>query len=175
MNLVLIGYRCAGKTTVGSQVATHLRRKFIDTDTLIEEQHGVIRDIVETRGWNYFRTLEKEIIKEISSQDNLVIAPGGGSVLDTDNVMALKRNGLIIWLKADSQAVCRRMMKDPRTALQRPSLTGKGTLDELKEVMAFRAPLYEKAAEIHLETSATDAATVVEGVLSILDGMKGRQ
>jgi shikimate kinase len=175
MNLVLIGYRCAGKTTVGSQVAVHLRRKFVDTDTLIEKQYGVIRDIVETRGWDYFRTLEKRIIKEISSQDNLVIAPGGGSVLDTDNMTALKRNGLIIWLKADSEAVYRRMMKDPRTALQRPSLTGKGALDELEEVMTSRAPLYEKAAEMHVETSSIDATRVVEGVLSILDGMKGRQ
>jgi shikimate kinase len=147
MNLVLIGYRCAGKTTVGSQVAAHLRRKFVDTDLLIEKHHGVIRDIVETRG----------------------------SVLDTDNVSALKKNGLIIWLKADSQAVYRRMLKDPRSALQRPSLTGKGTLDELEEVMSFRIPLYEKAAEIHLETSAADAETVVEGVLSVLDGMMWRQ
>ena len=175
MNLVLIGYRCAGKTTVGSQVAAHLRRKFVDTDLFIEKHHGVIRDIVETHGWDYFRTLEKEVIKEISTQDNLVIAPGGGSVLDTDNVSALKKNGLIIWLKADSQAVYRRMLKDPRTALQRPSLTGKGTLDELEEVMSSRTPLYEKAAEIHLETSAADAETVVEGVLSILDGMMWRQ
>ena len=175
MNLVLIGYRCAGKTTVGSQLAAYLRRQFVDTDTLLEERHGVIRDIVETHGWDYFRILEKGIIKEVSTQDNLVIAPGGGFVLDADNVMALKKNGFIIWLKADSQSVYQRMLRDPRTALQRPSLTGKGTVAELEEVMTSRAPLYEKAAEIHVETSAIDATAVVEGVLSILDGMEWRQ
>jgi len=175
MNLVLIGYRCAGKTTVGSQLAAYLRRQFVDTDTLLEERHGVIRDIVETHGWDYFRILEKGIIKEVSTQDNLVIAPGGGFVLDADNVMALKKNGFIIWLKADSQSVYQRMLRDPRTALQRPSLTGKGAVTELEEVMTSRAPLYEKAAEIHVETSAIDATTVVEGVLSILDGMERRQ
>ena len=175
MNLVLIGYRCAGKTTVGSQLAAYLRRRFVDTDTLLEERHGVIRDIVETHGWNYFRILEKGIIKEVSTQDNLVIAPGGGFVLDADNVAALKKNGFIIWLKADSQSVYQRMLRDPRTALQRPSLTGKGAVAELEEVMTSRAPLYEKAAEIHVETSAIDATTVVEGVLSILNGMERRQ
>ena len=175
MNLVLIGYRCAGKTTVGSQLAAYLRRQFVDTDTLLEERHGVIRDIVETHGWDYFRILEKGIIKEVSTQDNLVIAPGGGFVLDADNVMALKKNGFIIWLKADSQSVYQRMLRDPRTALQRPSLTGKGAVAELEEVMTSRAPLYEKAAEIHVETSAVDATTVVEGVLSILDEMEWRQ
>jgi shikimate kinase len=175
MNLVLIGYRCAGKTTVGSQLAAYLRRQFVDTDILLEERHGVIRDIVETHGWDYFRILEKGIIKEISTQDNLVIAPGGGFVLDADNVMALKKNGFIIWLKADSQSVYERMLGDARTALQRPSLTGKGTVAELEEVMTSRAPLYEKAAEIHVETSAIEATTVVEGVLSILNGMEWRQ
>jgi shikimate kinase len=175
MNIVLIGYRCAGKTTVGSRLASHLRRRFVDTDTVIEERHGTIRDIVELHGWPHFRVLEKGVIEEISGQDNLIIAPGGGFVLDTDNVAALKKNGLLIWLKANSQAVYLRMMKDPRTGAQRPSLTGKGTLQELEETMASRIPLYARAAEIHFDTSAREVPEVIEGVLFLLNGRAGRR
>ena len=175
MNIVLIGCRCAGKTTVGSRLAAHLRRKFVDTDRVIEERHGTIRDIVELHGWPHFRVLEKGIIEEISNQDNLVIAPGGGSVLDTDNVVALKKNGLLIWLKANSRVVYRRIMKDSRAVAQRPSLTGKGTLEELDEIIHSRTPLYAKAAEIHFDTSARGVPEVVEEVLFLLNGRARRE
>jgi len=174
MNLVLIGYRCTGKTTVGKRVATQLQRKFIDTDDLIEQRHGAIRDIVETQGWPYFRVLEKRIIQEISNQDNLVIAPGGGFILDQDNSMALKRNGFIIWLKADPQVLHARMVNDPRTLVQRPSLIGKGILEETEEVMTSRAPFYEMVSEVQLDTSAMDVEAVMKRVLSILEERKRR-
>ncbi len=174
MNIVLIGYRATGKSTVGSKIAALLRRKFVDTDGLLEERHGTIRDIVETYGWDHFRRLEKRIIREISGQSNLVIAPGGGSVLDNDNMMALKENGFLIWLKADPQVLHARMMKDPQTLAQRPSLTGKGILGEIEEVMARRAPFYEQAAEAQLDTSTMDVAEVVKKVVSMIQERKGR-
>ena len=174
MNLVLIGYRGAGKTTVGKRVATQLRMKFVDTDDLIEQRHGAIRDIVETQGWPSFRVLEKRIIQEISNQDNLVIAPGGGFILDQDNSMALKRNGFIIWLKADLQVLHARMVNDPRTLVQRPSLIGKGILEETGEVMTSRAPFYEMVSEVQLDTSAMDVEAVMKRVLSILEERKQR-
>jgi shikimate kinase len=174
MNLVLIGYRCAGKTTVGKRVATQLRTGFVDTDDLIEQRHGAIRDIVETHGWPYFRTLEKRIIEEISNQDSLVIAPGGGFVLDIDNVKSLKKNGFIIWLKADLKVLCARMMNDPRTLVQRPSLMGKGILEEIEEVMAIRAPFYEMASDVPLDTSAMDVEAVMQTILCVLEERKRR-
>ena len=154
---------------MGKRVATQLLRKFVDTDDLIEQRHGAIRDIVETHGWPYFRTLEKRIIEEISNQDSLVIAPGGGFVLDIDNVNSLKKNGFIIWLKADLKVLCARMMNDPRTPVQRPSLMGKGILEEIEEVMAIRAPFYEMASDVQLDTSAMDVETAMERVLSIFE------
>ena len=172
MNIVLIGYRATGKSTVGSKLAAHLRRKFVDTDDLLEERHGTIEDIVKTYGWDHFRHLEKRVIQEISSQSDLVIAPGGGFVLDIDNVMALKKNGFIIWLKAGPQVVQARMMKDPQTLVQRPPLTGKGILQEIEEVMASRAPFYEQAAEAQLDTSTMDVAKVVEEVVSMIKARK---
>jgi shikimate kinase len=169
MNIVLIGYRCAGKSSVGKKLASRLQKRFVDTDDLLEQrQQASICDMVRTRGWGYFREVEKEVIQEISSEDHLVIAAGGGVVLDRENVAALKKNGLMVWLKADRQVLHNRMIQDPRTLVQRPSLTEKGALEELDEVMASRAPFYEAAMEVQLDTSAMDEKTVVESVLSIL-------
>ena len=174
MNLVLIGYRCAGKTTVGKRVASQLRTRFVDTDSLIEQRHGTIREIVETQGWPYFRFLEKKIIHEISVDCDLVIAPGGGFILDQDNVIALKRTGFVIWLKADLKVLHVRMVNDPRTLVQRPSLIGKGILEEIEEVMTVRAPFYDMASDVQLDTSAMDVETVTKRVLSIFEERKRR-
>ena len=169
MNIVLIGYRGVGKSSVGKALAFRLEKRFVDTDDLLEErQQAPISEIVKSYGWEYFRKMEKRIIEEVSAQDHLVIAAGGGAVLDPENVMALKRNGMILWLKAGRQVLHDRMAQDPRTVVQRPPLTGKGALEELEEVMACRAPFYEKAMEAQLDTSALDVSAVVESVLSIL-------
>jgi shikimate kinase len=175
MNIVLIGFRGAGKTVVGKRLAEQLQRKFVDTDDLIEERSNrSINEIVKFHGWDYFRALEKRIIEEVASQDHLVIAPGGGVVLETENVIALKRNGLIIWLKAKWPVLQKRMERDPQTFSQRPTLTGKGTLEELEEVISYREPFYGRAAEIQLDTSTLDVETVLDTLLSLLRERMGR-
>jgi shikimate kinase len=175
MNIILIGYRGSGKSTVGSRLAARLQMRFVDTDDLIEERQGVpISDIVKSYGWDHFRRLEKSIIEEISKGDHLVIAPGGGAVLDTDNVNALKRNGFIIWLKADQQTLLKRIQKDQGSSTRRPTLTGKGTLEEIEETISERGPFYEKASEIQIDTSELDVEAVVEDILTVLKGKMGR-
>lgn len=169
MNIVLIGYRGSGKSTVGRRLAARLKLKFVDIDDLIEARQGVaISDIVKSHGWGHFRKLERSAIEEISNEDHLVIAPGGGAVLDTDNVEALRNNGFIIWLKAGKQTLLRRLNQDPGTGGRRPTLTGKGTSEELKEVMSLREPIYERVSEIQIDTSMIDVETVVERVLTVL-------
>ena len=172
MNAVLIGYRCAGKTVVGKRLAERLQRRFVDTDDLLEGRLGIpISDIVKSYGWGHFRAMEKQIIEEISNQDSLVIAPGGGAVLEAKNVRALSRNGLIIWLKADGEAIRKRIEQDPRTFVRRPTLTGKGALEELEEVMAYRESFYQRAAEVELDTSNLDVESVVECILAFFDSL----
>jgi shikimate kinase len=169
MNIVLIGYRASGKTEVGKRLASRLHMDFVDTDDLIQARQGrSIKGIVETLGWDHFRTLEKEVVSTISERDEQVIAAGGGVVLDRDNVLALRKKGWMIWLKADAETLMNRMEKDPRTLLQRPSLTGKGTLDELGEVLTVRNSFYEEAAETELDTSRSDVEGVIGQILSVV-------
>jgi shikimate kinase len=152
---------------VGSRLAARLKMRFVDIDDLIEERQGVpISDIVKSHGWGHFRKLERSTIEEISKADHLIIAPGGGAVLDTDNVKALRENGFIIWLKADRETLLKRMNQDPGTNSRRPTLTGKGTSEELKEVMSLREPIYERASEIQIDTSELAVEAVVENILT---------
>jgi shikimate kinase len=174
MNIILIGYRGSGKSTVGSRLASRMGRRFVDTDDLIESEEGEIREMVASHGWDYFRTIEKKRIEEISKEDNLVIALGGGAVLDPDNVVNLSKNGLIIWLKADREVVQKRINQDPRTFASRPTLTGRGTIEELEEIMVFRDPYYEKAAKIQFDTSSMNVEAVVENILTVLKEKTGR-
>jgi len=170
MNLVLIGYRAAGKTTVGRRLSAYLRRVFVDSDDMIEKHQGTpIGDIVRCHGWDYFRAIEREVISEVSNYDNLIVSAGGGVVIDPENVKVLKRNGLIIWLKADVEVLLERMVRDIQSAIERPSLTGRGTLKEFKEVLIQREPLYERTSEIQVDTSLLDVDGVVNQVLSIFE------
>jgi shikimate kinase len=149
-------------------------RRFVDTDDLIESEKGQICDIVESHGWDCFRALEKKMIEEVSKEDNLVIALGGGAVLDPDNIVNLERNGFIIWLKADREVLQKRMSRDPRTIASRPTLTGKGAVEELEEMIAYRDPFYDKASKIQFDTSALNIEALVENILVVLQEKLGR-
>ena len=175
MNIVLIGYRDSGKSTVGSRLAARLKMRFVDTDGLIEERQGIsITDIVKSHGWDHFRELEKSIIEEISIGNDLVIAPGGGAVLDAGNVKVLGRNAFIIWLKADQDTLLKRMNRDPGTETRRPTLTGKETLEEIEETISEREPFYDKASEIQIDTSLLAVDAVVERILAVVKERVGR-
>ncbi|MCJ7596112.1 MAG: shikimate kinase, partial [Desulfobacterales bacterium] len=136
MNIVLIGYRCSGKTTAGKALARRLRRDFLDTDALIERRAGCsIEEIVSKEGWDHFRKLEKRVVRETSNIDNMVIATGGGAVVDEENVKNLKRNGWIVWLDGTPEVLRKRMVQEERSGRGRPSLTGLDPLEEIRRVL----------------------------------------
>ena len=152
-NIVLIGYRATGKTTVGRLIAQRLGWKFVDTDVLIEQRaKKSIAEIVAQEGWQGFRRREKEVIAEVSVKKNMVIAVGGGAVINKENVKNLKQNGILIWLKANADTIAKRLAQDEKTASQRPSLTGKSVVEEIEEVLSERLPLYQQAADIEVDT-----------------------
>ena len=154
---------------MGRKLAASLGKTLVDVDELAEKRLGAsIEEALKSKGWDHFRAVEKRIVKEVSLEEGLVIAPGGGAVLDSESVLALKGNGLVIWLKANKQVLCQRMSEDSRTAASRPTLTGKGTIEELEEIMAFRNPIYKEAADVELDTSGLDVAGVVERIMAIV-------
>lgn len=170
MNIVLIGPRASGKTTVGRILSSRLGRPFQDTDELIEKSEGIsIGDIVRLYGWPYFRNREKEIISDISENDNLVISVGGGAVLEPINRERLKRNGFIVWLNAELNILIKRMLKDPSKLKNSPTLTGKGTIHEFKEVLLERERLYESISDLRVDTSYLEVEEVVCRIISALN------
>jgi shikimate kinase len=174
MNIVLIGYRGSGKSVVGQQLAERLGRPFVDVDMLIEKrQKTSIQNLVKSHGWAHFRRVEKKIIGEVARRDSGVIAPGGGAVLDPENVKALRRKGLIIWLKAEPKVLARRLQGDANTNRRRPTLTGRGTVEELKEVLLARVPYYRKAADAEIDTSTLELEEVLKKALRIIQHRKG--
>ena len=163
MNVVLIGYRGTGKSTVGKAVAVRLGRPLVSTDKEIIRRAGSsIPDIVAAHGWNYFRDLESAVCQELAGQNNLVIDTGGGAILRQQNVDVLKRNGRLIWLTASVETIAARIGGDT----QRPSLTGtKSHVEEIRDVLTERTPKYQAAADL---TIATDGRSVDELATTIL-------
>jgi shikimate kinase len=161
MNIILIGYRGSGKTTVGRELARLLGRPFFDTDRMIFAKTGrTIPEIVETSGWQAFREVEKTVIAELSSLDDAVIAVGGGAVMNPDNVAMLGERGLFVWLRADARVLALRMGKEKNGTVQRPSLTGAGTLEEIEDVLAKRLPVYGSVADVIVDTAGKDLAGI---------------
>ena len=98
-NIVLVGMPTSGKSTIGKALAKSLNKKFIDVDKEIVKKAGnSIKEIFKEKGEVYFRTVESQVIESLSRESNLVIATGGGSVLDQKNVKRLKRNGYLIFI-----------------------------------------------------------------------------
>jgi shikimate kinase len=168
-NLVLIGYRATGKTSVGARLAEVLQRPFVDLDqVLVREAGRSVADIVAEGGWAEFRRLEKELVARYRDARGLVLATGGGVVLDPDNVAALRENGILIWLTADPAAIQARLAQDQPRDANRPSLTGGDTIREVAEVVEARAPLYQAAAQMSIDTTHRSEAQVVKLVLAAL-------
>jgi shikimate kinase len=167
MNIILMGYRCTGKTAAGLRLAGLLGRPFYDTDEMIRRRTGrTVEEIVAGDGWDAFRRAEGSVIRELSQTDRSVIALGGGAILDPRNTEALRGNALFIWLIADEHVIVHRMEKDSTSGSQRPSLTGRPSTQEVREIMAEREPLYRQIADLVVDTAARTAQEVAEAICS---------
>lgn len=143
-NLVLIGFMGTGKTSLGKLLANRLGRGFVDLDQKIERDAGMtIPKIFELHGEKYFRELEKKAVREVSERKNLVIATGGGTVKDTENVRLLKNSGVIICLTTEPEEIFRRTERRG----ERPVLDGGGEerLATIKKLLAEREIFYSQA------------------------------
>jgi shikimate kinase len=170
MKIVLIGYRCTGKTAVGKRIAERLGLPFYDTDELIGGQSGkTVREIVDEGGWDAFRAAEKEIIKQLSSFADAVIAAGGGAPMDAENREVLRRTGTCIWLTADERTIVERMQNDHVSAAQRPPLSDDGLEKETAKILEARRPVYQEVADCIVDTAHKGIDAVVDEVCAALD------
>ena len=167
-NIVLIGYRAVGKTTVGTLLAQSLGRPLIDLDAILEQEAGeTIADLVRREGWPEFRRREKDLVKRYAARSGQVLATGGGVVLDPENIAQLQAAGKLVWLRASPATIKARLSRDRQTA-NRPGLTASGTLDEVDEVLTAREPLYQAAATVSLAVDTLPAAAVAQHLVDLV-------
>ncbi len=167
MNVVLIGYRGSGKSTVAEALSRKTGMEVISTDAMITKKEAAdIPQIVRRHGWEYFRDMESEVIREVSVLKNVIVDAGGGVVAREQNMKLLRDTGAVFWLTASVETITRRI----EASDERPSLTGdRSFLQEISGVLKERTPLYEKAAH---HTVKTDCRTPDEIAGEIFELMR---
>jgi shikimate kinase len=162
----LIGPMGSGKTAVGRQLARDLKLRFKDSDTEIERRTGVdIAYIFEKEGESGFRAREKEVIVSLTALDNVVVATGGGAILDPANRACLKANGTVIYLHTSVEEQLKRTAR----GVTRPLLMHEDPRAVLERLMTIRSPLYEEIADICIDTTGRQVAAVAAAVRQLLE------
>jgi len=161
-NIVLIGMPGAGKSTIGVVLAKALKKKFVDTDILIQEETGrLLQDILDTDGPDVFRRIEEETVLAHQFR-NAVIATGGSVVLSRKAMEHLKKDGVIIYLNVSFAEIKRRLK----------NITTRGVVLEkgqtLRTLYDQRAPLYERSADITVDCSRHDFEKIVTAIIEQL-------
>jgi shikimate kinase len=155
-----------GKTAVGKALAEKLGRSFVELDLLIEQRvEKSISDIFQQDGEAAFRELEIEVTEEISKDKNLVIACGGGIVLNKINIERLRKNARMVYLTASPGVILERVANEEG---QRPLLEVDNPTLAIGEMLSFRKPFYERAADIKIDTSKLDINAVAEQIIGKL-------
>jgi shikimate kinase len=170
MNIVLIGYRGTGKSTVGRLVAPQLGLEFIDADEELERHAGrSIREIFASGGEADFRDLEAAVISDLLQGDQRVTALGGGAVLRPENrALICQAKNCVVWLQANAETLDQRISADAATSQRRPNLTATGGLPEIERLLEIRAPLYRECARFAVDTEGKTPEQIAAEVVSLL-------
>jgi shikimate kinase len=167
--VTLIGYRGTGKTTVAPPLARRLGLDSIDADAEIEiRAQRTIRQIFAEQGEPAFRALESQVMAELLKQDGLVIAAGGGAVLDPETCRRMRAAGPVVWLRAGIDTIRRQIDSDPTTRERRPDLTAAGGTEEIQALLAVREPIYRRTATCTVDVDGRTTDDVVETILAQL-------
>jgi len=165
-NIALIGFMGAGKTAVGKLLAEKLNKKLIELDSLIElKAEKPIARIFKEDGEIAFRQLEIEATKEVAGNKNQVIACGGGIVLNKINIDRLKEEGIVVYLTASPEVILQRVSADNTV---RPLLENNNKTLTIRELLKFREPFYERAADIKIDTSKLDIESTTQQIIARL-------
>jgi shikimate kinase len=166
-HLALVGLMGAGKTTVGARCAERLERPFVDTDDVVEASTGLtVAEIFAAEGEAGFREHERRAVADVcASPVPLVIACGGGAVLDPANRAGLRASSLVVWLRAAPAALAERVADE---VASRPLLRERGAAATLARLDELRTPAYEAAAHVTVDTDGCSVDEVVAAVLGEL-------
>ena len=160
-NVYLIGPMGSGKTAVGRRLAMLLGSEFIDSDAEIEKRTGVdIRYIFEKEGEARFRERERDVIADLTALEGVVIATGGGVVLDPANRERLAKTGTVVYLETTIDTLVRRT----KSAKTRPLLMSGDPKAVLERMMLVRRPLYENVADLRIETTGRQVRAVAADI-----------
>ena len=165
-NIALIGFMGTGKTAVGRALAKRLGREFVEMDSLIEQKAGKsIAEIFQQDGEIAFREVEIEVAREVAKGKNLVVACGGGVVLNKINIDRLKEGAKVVYLVASLQVILKRVLKGGEV---RPLMNVSDRAATIRELLRFRKPFYERAADITINASKLDIESVAEQIIGRL-------
>jgi shikimate kinase/3-dehydroquinate synthase len=155
----------SGKTTIGRALAKRLNKRFVDADHEIEARTGAsIPWIFEIEGEASFRQREADVIRDLTAQEDIVLATGGGAVLNEESRKFLKERGTVVYLKASVNSILQRTSHDRN----RPLLQTDDPKARIEELSLQRAPLYQEVAHIIIETGRPNVQSVVQSILSQL-------
>ncbi|HJU71107.1 MAG TPA: bifunctional shikimate kinase/3-dehydroquinate synthase AroKB [Paucimonas sp.] len=164
-NIFLVGLMGAGKTTVGRALAKKLNKRFIDSDHEIEARTGAsISWIFEIEGEESFRQREADVIRDLTGQEGIVLATGGGAILREENRALLKARGTVIYLRASVNSILQRTSHDK----SRPLLRTANPRQRIEELARAREPLYCDVADVIIETGRPNVQSLVQSILAQL-------
>ena len=171
-NIFLIGLMAVGKSTVGRQLAEALKMPFFDVDEEIERRAGAeISWIFDVEGEIGFRQREAAIIDELTQQQGIVLATGGGAVLSEENRRCLAARGIVIHLDSPIEKLIARTRRDTK----RPLLQGSDQAAKLRELQQQRGPLYAEIADHRVLTDQRGVGAVTRKILKLLERRKSHQ
>lgn len=164
-NIYLVGLMGAGKTTVGRILARQLHKTFVDTDREIEKRTGVTIPIIfEFEGETGFRSREAAVIEEFVKREDVVLATGGGAVMNPENRTRLATNGRVVYLHAQPADLFQRT----RRSQNRPLLQTEDPQAKLVELYLQRDPLYREIADVVVDTGRQSAGKLASQLIGLL-------
>lgn len=162
-NIFLIGFMGTGKSTIAEALKRKYDMQIVDMDAEIEkEQKMVISDIFATKGEEYFRDLETQLIKDLQKKDNVVVSCGGGAVLRDENVTEMRKSGKVVLLNATPETILQRV----KNSNNRPLLEGNKNIDFIRELMSKREDKYNYAADITVNVDNRAVGEIADEVYS---------
>lgn len=169
MNIILIGYRASGKSSMGKLLAQQLWKTYkdVDQETCKVFKNNSITDIWAQHGEPAWRREEVAVTQKLCAQKDLVIALGGGTLMQPGARKAIEESDAVrIYLKCDPQELYRRASQDSQSAQTRPSLNGKTGLEEIQDMLAIREPVYEAVADHVFDVTHTPVDDAVRYVIA---------